>query len=30
MSQVARDDAAAERLWDESAQLLVSAGFALG
>jgi NAD(P)-dependent dehydrogenase (short-subunit alcohol dehydrogenase family) len=30
MSQEARDDAAAKRLWDESEQLLASAGFALG
>jgi len=29
MSQHARDDAAAERLWSESEQLLVSAGFGL-
>ena len=30
MSRHARDDAAAERLWDESERLLASAGFALG
>lgn len=30
MSRHARDAAAAERLWDESEQLLASAGFALG
>jgi NAD(P)-dependent dehydrogenase (short-subunit alcohol dehydrogenase family) len=30
MSRHARDDAAAERLWDESERLLASAGFPLG
>ena len=30
MSRHARDDAAAERLWDESDQLLATAGFAVG
>jgi NAD(P)-dependent dehydrogenase (short-subunit alcohol dehydrogenase family) len=30
MSRHARDDAAAQRLWDESEQLLASAGFPLG
>ena len=30
MSRHARDDAAAERLWDESERLLASAGFAVG
>jgi hypothetical protein len=30
MSRHARDDAAAERLWDESHRLLATAGFAVG